>query len=778
MEIGCLGQEGDNTVEWYVIAEQSGLIEILWGWGATLWVIASVAIMLGLVIFVHELGHFLAAKACGVKCEKFYIGFDVPLGIGRLRLPPALWNFRWGETEYGIGSLPLGGYVKMLGQDDNPSGQRRENERIRMPKPAEPGPADSDEHASPPTESNETEETFALDPRSFPAKPVWQRMIIISAGVVMNVIFAVVFAAIAYGMGVRYTPAIIGDTVADSPAWREGIHPGDQILQIGRRGTPDEQLRFRRDLMPQVILNGGREPLEVLVRQHRESQPEWLTVWPLNRYEQARQIFAEGPPIAENGPRAVARQELLKMLPQTASLGVTAARTTTVSPPMTSPASRAMFPAFESFQPGDTIVAVDGVPLPRDEATGRVLATSLDAQVAQRITEPVTLTVERAAENNAMERTDVTLPANPMRRLGMVMASGPIASVRRGTLAERIGLQAGDRLITLNGESLGDPLTLPQQFLEKVGQEVELQWERDGELNSETIVPEPPQSLGEPLVYGALLPVESLGIALPLYNRVEEVDPEGPAYAAGLRPGDEILRVQLMLEDEAELAQAQEMFPGYDRPIHLDHNLPYWYYVHLVLQRTLPDTSLEMLVLRNSADQEGNPTGAQTLTMTVEPVSSETWYTASRGMIFFGLEETRTSESWVESWSLGFRETWESVTQVLRVLQGLLTGSIAWTNLGGPITIATVAGYEAAEGFSQLLMFLTLLSANLAVLNFLPIPALDGGHMVFLVAEGVRGKPVDERLQVVLTIIGISLLLSLILILSIRDVGMLFRLFQ
>jgi len=75
-------------------------------------------------------------------------------------------------------------------------------------------------------------------------------------------------------------------------------------------------------------------------------------------------------------------------------------------------------------------------------------------------------------------------------------------------------------------------------------------------------------------------------------------------------------------------------------------------------------------------------------------------------------------------------------------------------------------------------MFLTLLSANLAVLNFLPIPALDGGHMVFLVAEGVRGKPVDERLQVVLTIIGISLLLSLILILSIRDVGMLFRLFQ
>ena len=74
-------------------------------------VILQVAIGLGFVIFVHELGHFLVAKACGVKCEKFYIGFDING-----------WNlgkFTWGETEYGIGILPLGGYVKMLGQDDN-----------------------------------------------------------------------------------------------------------------------------------------------------------------------------------------------------------------------------------------------------------------------------------------------------------------------------------------------------------------------------------------------------------------------------------------------------------------------------------------------------------------------------------------------------------------------------------------------------------------------------------------------------------------------------------
>ena len=65
-----------------------------------------------MVIFVHELGHFAVAKWCGVKCEKFYLGFDI-YGL-------KLAKFQWGETEYGIGILPLGGYVKMLGQDDNP----------------------------------------------------------------------------------------------------------------------------------------------------------------------------------------------------------------------------------------------------------------------------------------------------------------------------------------------------------------------------------------------------------------------------------------------------------------------------------------------------------------------------------------------------------------------------------------------------------------------------------------------------------------------------------
>ena len=69
---------------------------------------------------------FLVAKLCGVKCEKFYVGFDVPIKLGPWRLPRSIVKFQRGETEYGVGIIPLGGYVKMLGQDDNPANYQKE----------------------------------------------------------------------------------------------------------------------------------------------------------------------------------------------------------------------------------------------------------------------------------------------------------------------------------------------------------------------------------------------------------------------------------------------------------------------------------------------------------------------------------------------------------------------------------------------------------------------------------------------------------------------------
>ena len=81
-----------------------------------------------------------------------------------------------------------------------------------------------------------------------------------------------------------------------------------------------------------------------------------------------------------------------------------------------------------------------------------------------------------------------------------------------------------------------------------------------------------------------------------------------------------------------------------------------------------------------------------------------------------------------------------------------------------------MAATVATHGAAALLLFLTMLSANLAVLNFLPIPALDGGHMMFLSAEAIRGKPVDERLQIRLTVVGVVCLLSLMVFATAMDI--------
>ncbi len=787
--MGCLGKEGNYDVDWYLVAESGGLLSAV---GSYAWVIGSVVVTLGFVIFVHELGHFLAAKACGVKCEKFYVGFDVPMSIGPLKLPAALCRFQWGETEYGVGSLPLGGYVKMLGQDDNPGGQARENERIRVPK----GQADTPESgASAAAGTNEPEsrdaatatavhddpdadavdQQFELDPRSFPAKPVWQRMIIISAGVVMNLIFAVVFAALAYTMGVRYVPCIIGETIANSPAWLEGMQPEDQVLQIDRRWEPDEHLRFRRDLMPQVLLNGGQAPMELLVRPAGSSQADWMSIQPENRLHSAQQAFRADALDEGDQVRAAIRAQALNQMPPMASLGITSIKTTQLSPVAAAETFRLDSPAFDQLQSGDEIVAIDGVPLERDARTGKIFATRLEAELAARMTRLVTLTVQRTnadqgspTESEPLE-FEVVLPPSPLLELGMTMQVGPIAGVRPESPAARAGLQAGDRLMAIADQPLGDPLTLPQRLLEYVDQEIEIQVQRGGQSQTVRLSPQLPQTSGESLFYGAMLPIDGLGIALPLANTVAEVRPDGPADRAGVQPGDEILTFRMELDDEDRLEEIKKVFPGFDSTVYLDRALPAWQYVHaMFLQRSVPGTKIHLSLLRDSLEPIS-------LTMTAEP--SQQWYNASRGLLLTGLSDIRRAGSWNDAWRLGFRETWESVTQVVRVLRGLIVGQVSWQNLGGPITIATVAGYEAAEGLSQLLIFLTLLSANLAVLNFLPIPALDGGHMVFLIAEGIRGKPVDERLQMLLTIMGIAFLLGLILILSIKDVGMLLQLF-
>ena len=216
-------------------------------------------LVLGLVIFVHELGHFLAAKWTGVYAPRFSLGFG-----------PAIWKKRRGETEYVIAALPLGGYVRMASREDETMaaieggvpegrGEGLGNTGTREAKGdgAEARPADWDEHAMVP---------FGPKPvpsnRWFESKPLWARVVIMLAGVTMNVVLTLVVSTGVFAYyGRAYVPAVVDSLVADMPAQRAGLLPGDSIASINGAA-----IRAWSELLTTISQSAGKEVTLGIVR--------------------------------------------------------------------------------------------------------------------------------------------------------------------------------------------------------------------------------------------------------------------------------------------------------------------------------------------------------------------------------------------------------------------------------------------------------------------------------------------------------------------------------
>ena len=320
---------------------------ILWG----TWIVVLVILGLNFVILVHELGHFLVAKLCGVKCEKFYIWFDA-FGF-------RLGRFRWGETEYGVGWLPLGGYVKMLGQEDNPARLREEIARAS----ATGGPDIAKmpgrphwlrrrlsqpmlRHSADPSQTIDVAaaEQALYDPRSYLAQSVPKRMAIISAGVIMNVIFAFLLAVWAYGLGVFQMAGAVGAVAPGGAAWQANLQVGDQVLEIN--GKPIE--RFT-DLRNSVSLGDLANGLTMRIQRPGVQEPFSVTVEP----------------------------DKTDLYP---TIGVVNALETTLAAKFPAPAhpGTAAAEAQPGFRGGDKIVAIDGTPVTQYVDIHRQLALHPD----------------------------------------------------------------------------------------------------------------------------------------------------------------------------------------------------------------------------------------------------------------------------------------------------------------------------------------------------------------------------------------------------------------
>ena len=691
-------------------------------------VVLQVALGLGAVIFVHELGHFAVAKMCGVKCDKFFIGFD----IGGYKI-----SRQWGETEYGVGILPVGGYVKMLGQDDNPANIA---EQVRESQVSGNG-ADAKEIIGP------DGQTFLVDSRSYLAKSVPQRMAIISAGVVMNVIFAFIFAAIAFGVGVPYIPCIVSQTSVGSPAWEAGIRAGDEVVRVGDIENPTFT-----DLRGGVTLGDLENGIPFTIRRAETGALENLVLKP-----------KPGPGLAKVGIFPPSSLRLSQVQPVVEG----------------SPADQ----AEEKFQGGDEIIAIDGSPV----ADYREYA----AQIVAKTDRPLEITVRRGGKapkddpfgpREGGREVTITVAPRPMLRLGLVMEMGKIIAVEQGTEASKKGIRPDDFIddVTYADDSAAaeaaerdgvfdDPLAWPELLrrLAEQNRSIRLKLRRaSASVERQT----PNESIDLPLrkvtwleaswsAPNEPLSIPALGIAMRVLNRVDEVLPNSPASQAGLQSGDVITLAEVLLPEADKTGDASEPleFGKEDQ-----HNWPAFIYG---LQDLPQGAKVKFTYQR----------GEETLQATLAPEPAPGEFFPERGFGFEPIQRMRLASSFQEQCGLGYQETVNSLGMVFRFLQKLGTGQVPATSLGGPVMIAQAAGYSAFEGVGKLLVFLTLLSANLAVINFLPIPLLDGGHMVFLAYEGLRGRPVSERFVVALHTVGFVCIVSLMLFVLSLDLGIIDR---
>ena len=117
-----------------------------------------------------------------------------------------------------------------------------------------------------------------------------------------------------------------------------------------------------------------------------------------------------------------------------------------------------------------------------------------------------------------------------------------------------------------------------------------------------------------------------------------------------------------------------------------------------------------------------------------------------------------------EGLGLAVKRTWETSAFMLRMIGRLVTGQASIDNLGGPIAIADAAGKTASYGLLEFIRFLAAISISLGVLNLLPIPVLDGGHLLFFLFEGIRGRALSEEAQMHGQRVGLALLLALMVL--------------
>lgn len=641
------------------------------------------------VVFIHECGHFFVAKAVGIKVEVFSV-FIPPVLIGvrrteagyRVRILPrffpkeddpegdGLLSFtlgrpgKAGDTEYRIGLVPVAGYVKMLGQDDL-------------------GP-----------------DKQVDDPRSFGNKSVPARMAVIAAGVICNVIAAVLLTAFVYLVGVEFAAPVVGRVLPGSAAEKAGLRPGDRIVEIaGQRDglQPD-------DILAAAVLSNPGEAVPVTL-QRPDGSVARLSIVAERSGDAPLRLFG----IEFDQPQGltVAEVDQPDLLLQTTGL-----------------------------KAGDRVVAVNGQPVEHHWELGPIVETALSPQV--------TLTVERKGAEGRVDvqvATDLTHATREVSSEADLNHIGSLVPRLRvtATMDARSPLQRGDVIL-----AMGD---VNEPTFKELREVVQAHANRDLAVE---VLRADPNGLDRRLSV-AVRPRRPRGSDRAMIGIAVALDASHPVVAKAVSVGG---------AGALPIPRGATITAAAGQPVGSFYDL-----IRILRAGAAGPVPVEI---------EWRAPHGETGRASMAIPDPQGWITTKTEIAefipFASLKELHKARSLGQALVMGGKRSYRFVVQTYVTLKQLLSGGVNLDAMSGPVGIATITYRAVEQSFVTFLYLLAFISANLAVMNFLPLPVVDGGVFVLLIVEKIKGSPLSVRVQEVITYAGLVLIGSLFLYLTYNDV--------
>ncbi len=322
-----------------------------------------------------------------------------------------------------------------------------------------------------------------------------------------------------------------------------------------------------------------------------------------------------------------------------------------------------------------------------------------------------------------------------------------VGEVEQGSIAAQAGFREGDEVLTVDGKKASTwddtAMYLLDAALARRHSQVEVRTGDDRLQDRNIDFSDAPEALAR----GGLLRNLGLSIWRPKVPAVIDlVLPDKPAERAGMQPGDKVIAVDgKPVEFWREWVTYVRSHPGQE-----------------ITVRVLREGQPVDLVLIPEAVEEGGETVGKIGAAVQRP---ENLRNDLRVTVRYGV---------ADAVGRSVAKTWETSTLTVRTLWGMLAGRASVENISGPLSIAQYAGYSASAGLSSFLKFLAIVSVSLGILNLLPVPILDGGHLLYNIIEWIQGKPLSDSAQQAGQQLGIVLLLLLMSIAFYNDLSRLF----